>query len=84
MSTAVAGTTSVSRSFRPTRSYTNPRDVTGKHSERFRRRFFPASSQDGRMRRLVLVRRIFRGLDNRGVEGREARAAYDLWRTSRA
>ena len=36
------------------------------------------------MRRLVLVRRIFRGLDNRGVEGRKARAAYDPWRTSRA
>jgi hypothetical protein len=28
------------------------------------------------MRRLVLVRCVFRGLDNRG-EGRKARAAYD-------
>jgi hypothetical protein len=42
-----------------------------------------AASQYGRMR-LVLERRIFRGLDNRGVEGRKARAAYDLWRTSHA
>ncbi len=42
-----------------------------------------SSSQYGSMR-LALVRRIFRGLDNCGVEGRKARAAYDLWRTSRA
>ena len=39
-------------------------------------------SQYGRMG-LVLVRRIFRGLTIADVEGRKARAAYDLWRTSR-
>jgi hypothetical protein len=35
--------------------------------------------------RLVLARRISRGLDNRGCQGSaRARAAYDLWRTSHA
>jgi hypothetical protein len=43
-----------------------------------------SASQYGRMR-LVLERRIFRGLDNRGCLGSaRARAAYDLWRTSHA
>jgi len=47
------------------------------------RRRLPAS-QYGRMG-LVLVRRIFRGLTIRGCSGSaRARAAYDLWRTSRA
>ena len=44
----------------------------------------PAASQHGRMRRLVLVRRIFRGLTIAGVEGRNGHRIRPAWRTSRA
>jgi hypothetical protein len=50
MSTAVAGTTSASRPFRPTGFYTNPRDVTDRAVRGVRNPAVPARAQDGQSR----------------------------------
>ena len=60
MSTAVAETTSASTSFRPTRSYTNPRDVTDAHDSELAGDLQPISAAVIFVRGWIRDRRLVR------------------------